>query len=198
MAFNAFAFSDLFAYQDIVIFLLTPLNIYTVYIPTCRIGYISSEYHATKYWNTHKINRSLFKLHHRRPQTVAQIAHEISETSPKRRTHHPRQGGHTKKTLRTPNSILFGEKKCNVSGTKLHHRRPKQKTLAEIAPKKFAPWKINMVHLQITHWKKGKWSEPNLHCPTPGLSHFCSINPWRVCSRTALALWCLPPVATQR
>ena len=25
------------------------------------------------------------------------------------------------------------------------------------------PWKINMVHLQITHEKKGKWSEPNLH-----------------------------------
>ena len=36
--------------------------------------------------------------------------------------------------------------------------------------------------------------------PTPcsRLSHFCSINPWRVCSRMALALWCLPPVANTK
>ena len=27
----------------------------------------------------------------------------------------------------------------------------------------FTPWKMNMVHLQITNEKKGKWSEPNLH-----------------------------------
>ena len=31
-------------------------------------------------------------------------------------------------------------------------------------------WKIMMVHLQITHEKKGKWSEPNLHDYVPAVN----------------------------
>ena len=33
--------------------------------------------------------------------------------------------------------------------------------------KTFTPWKINSWNLQITHEKKGKWSEPNLHDNVP-------------------------------
>ncbi len=170
-------------------------------MPTCLIGYISSEYHASKYWNTHTHTKS------------TDLYSNYTTVDPKQlhRSHmkfrrQAQKGGHIipdkadtlRKHLEPQTVSCLGKKNAMFQEQNYTTVDPNKKTLAEIAPKKIAPWKINMVHLQITHWKKGKWSEPNLHCPTPGLSHFCSINPWRVCSRTALALWCLPPVATQR
>ena len=51
--------------------------------------------------------------------------------------------------------------------------------------KTFTPWKINSWNLQITHEKKGKWSEPNLHdyvpCESSGVYciHILSNITWK-------------------
>ena len=66
---------------------------------------------------------------------------------------------------------LFTGKDKNV-GKSLRYRLKNQGIFRDLAVsysrkqkgqwKRSTPWKINVLNLQITHKKKGKWSEPNL------------------------------------